>query len=264
MLVFALLPLWLFRFLGLLLGLCLLVFAHQRRRVAWCNLALCFPERSAMVRRWWMLINFVLFGCTLLDRFWLWHAPLSTLDRRIRFDGDLTLLDGSESRVVFVPHFMGLDVGGLWLSSRVKRPWTVSYSRQRKAWLDRWMNRGRMRFGAALAPRHQGVRPLLKALRHGDSVFSTFFGVDAATVPALPRLSAMGAAPVMTILTRVTWGGYAVRLLPVWENYPTGNEEQDVREMNARLEGYIREMPAQYYWPHRRFKTRPQGEPSIY
>ena len=278
MLVFAVLPLWLFRFLGLLLGLGLLVFAGQRRRVAWRNLALCFPERSAIVRCWWMVVNFVLFGCTLLDRFWLWHAPLSTLDRRIRFDGDLKLFAGSESRVVFVPHFMGLDVGGLWLSSRVKRPWTVSYSRQRKAWLERWMNRGRMRFGAALAPRHQGVRPLLKALRHGgllhfspdmdlgrhQSVFVPFFGVNAATVPALPRLSAIGEAPVMTILTRVTWGGYEVRLLPVWENYPTGNEEQDVREMNARLEGYVREMPAQYYWPHRRFKTRPEGQPPIY
>lgn len=278
MLVFAVLPLWLFRFLGLILGLCLFVFAGQRRHVAWRNLAVCFPERSAWVRGGWLLTNFVLFGCTLLDRLWLWHAPLATLDRRIRFDGDLSLLDGQDPRVLFVPHFLGLDVGGLWLSSRIKRSWTVSYSRQRKVWLERWMNAGRTRFGAALAPRHQGVRPLLKALRHGgllhfspdmdlgrpQSVFVNFFGVEAATVPALPRLSAMGEAPVMTILTRVTWGGYAVRLLPEWENYPTGNEEQDVREMNARLEGYVREIPTQYYWPHRRFKTRPEGQPPIY
>jgi KDO2-lipid IV(A) lauroyltransferase len=97
-----------------------------------------------------------------------------------------------------------------------------------------------------------------------QSLFVPFFGVEAATVPALPRLSAMGQAPVMTLLTRLTWRGYTVRLLPMWENYPTGNEEQDVREMNARLEGYVREMPAQYYWPHRRFKTRPEGQPPIY
>jgi KDO2-lipid IV(A) lauroyltransferase len=278
MMVFALLPLWLFRFVGFLLGLLLLVFAYERRRVAWRNIALCFPDRSPVQRTGWLLHNFVLFGCTLLDRVWLWHAPLSTLDRRIRFEGDLSGLGGEEPRVVFVPHFMGLDVGGLWLSSRIQRPWTVSYSRQRKVWLERWMSRGRARFGAALAPRHQGVRPLLKALRNGgllhfspdmdlgrpQSVFVPFFGVPAATVPALPRLSAMAHAPVMTVLTRVTWRGYEVRLLPVWENYPTGDEMQDVREMNARLEGYIREMPAQYYWPHRRFKTRPEGEPSVY
>lgn len=278
MLVFAVLPLWLFRLLGLLLGLVLLVFAGSRRRVAWRNLSLCFPNRSALWRLWCLLVNFVLFGCALLDRLWLWHAPLSTLDRRIRFKGDLALLEGQAPRVVFVPHFMGLDVGGLWLSSRISRPWTVSYSRQRKAWLERWMNAGRTRFGASLAPRHLGVRPLLKALRHGgllhfspdmdlgrpQSLFVPFFGVDAATVPALPRLSAMGKAPVMTVLTRVTWGGYEVRLLPEWENYPSGDELQDVREMNARLEGYVREMPSQYYWPHRRFKTRPEGEPPIY
>jgi Kdo2-lipid IVA lauroyltransferase/acyltransferase len=278
MMVFAVLPLWLFRFLGLLTGLVLLVFAMDRRRVAWRNLSLCFPDRSPAKRAWWLTVNFVCFACSLFDRLWLWHAPLSTLDRRIRFEGDLSGLQGEAPRVVFVPHFMGLDAGGLWLSSRVKRPWTVSYTRQRKAWLDRWMNAGRTRFGAALAPKHQGVRPLLKALRQGgllhfspdmdlgrpQSIFVNFFGVVAATVPALPRLSAMGQAPVMALVTRVTWAGYTVRLMPVWDNYPTGNEEQDVREMNARLESYIREMPAQYYWPHRRFKTRPEGQPPIY
>lgn len=278
MLVFAVLPLWLFRSLGLVLGLALLVFAGQRRHVAWVNLAACFPQRSPWVRAAWLASNFVFFGCTLVDRLWLWHAPRATLDRRIRFQGELTALEGHDPHVLFVPHFMGLDVGGLWLSSRVQRPWTVSYSRQRKAWLERWMNRGRTRFGASLAPRHQGVRPLLKALRHGgllhfspdmdlgrpQSVFVPFFGVQAATVPALPRLSAMAQASVMTILTRVTWRGYEVQLSPVWENYPSGDEMQDVREMNARLEGYIREMPAQYYWPHRRFKTRPEGQPPLY
>jgi len=278
MMVFAVLPLWLFRFLGFLTGLVLLVFAFDRRRVAWRNLSVCFPDQSVAKRTWWLTVNFVCFGCTLFDRFWLWHAPLSALDRRIRFEGDLSPLQGVEPRVVFVPHFMGLDAGGLWLSSRVKRQWLVMYSRQRVRWLDRWMYQGRSRFGGGLVARSEGVRPLLKCLRNGgllhfspdmdlgrqQSLFVPFFGVQTATVPALPRLAAMGQAPVMALLTRMTWAGYTVRLSPVWDNYPTGNEEQDVREMNVRLEGYIREMPAQYYWPHRRFKTRPEGQPPIY
>jgi KDO2-lipid IV(A) lauroyltransferase len=278
MMVFAVLPLWLFRLLGLITGLVLLVFARDRRTVAWRNLSLSFPDTPQSTRLWWLTVNFVCFGCTLFDRFWLWHAPLSTLDGRIRFEGDLSALQGTQPHVVFVPHFMGLDAGGLWLSSRVRRPWLVMYSKQRVQWLDRWMLNGRRRFGAGLVARSEGVRPLLKCLRSGgllhfspdmdlgreQSLFVPFFGVQTATVPALPRLAAMGQAPVMTLLTRVTWRGYTVRLLPVWENYPTGDEKQDVREMNARLEGYIREMPAQYYWPHRRFKTRPEGEPSIY
>lgn len=278
MMVFAVLPLWLFRLLGLITGLVLLVFARDRRTVAWRNVSLCFPDTPLVTRWWWLTVNFVCFGCTLFDRFWLWHAPLSTLDRRIRFDGDLSGLLGTEPRVVFVPHFMGLDAGGLWLSSRVPRQWLVMYSKQRVRWLDRWMYKGRSRFGGGLVSRGEGVRPLLKCLRSGgllhfspdmdlgrhQSLFVPFFGVQTATVPALPRLAAMGQAPVMTLLTRVTWRGYTVRLLPAWENYPTGDEMQDVREMNARLEGYIREMPGQYYWPHRRFKTRPEGEPSVY
>jgi KDO2-lipid IV(A) lauroyltransferase len=52
--------------------------------------------------------------------------------------------------------------------------------------------------------------------------------------------------------------------MPAWQNYPTGDIEADTALVNQHLEGYIRTMPAQYYWVHKRFKTRPEGSPSVY
>jgi len=49
-----------------------------------------------------------------------------------------------------------------------------------------------------------------------------------------------------------------------WDNYPTGDDDLDARRMNAFLEEQIRRMPEQYYWVHKRFKTRPNGEPGVY
>jgi len=66
------------------------------------------------------------------------------------------------------------------------------------------------------------------------------------------------------VITRQEGEGYVVRFYPAWEGYPTGNVEDDVRRMNAFIEERIREMPEQYFWAHKRFKTRPPGEPSPY
>jgi KDO2-lipid IV(A) lauroyltransferase len=126
--------------------------------------------------------------------------------------------------------------------------------------------------------RSEGVREMIAAVRGGaamyllpdmnfgaeDSIFVPFYGVQAATVPSLPRFARLCKAKVVPLLTRLTSTGYEVKLLPAWEGYPTGDMEGDTALMNARLEGYIDGMPEQYYWVHKRFKTRPPGEPPVY
>jgi KDO2-lipid IV(A) lauroyltransferase len=91
-----------------------------------------------------------------------------------------------------------------------------------------------------------------------------FYGVQAATVPSLPRFARLGKAKVVPVVPRMTPTGYDVEVHPVWENYPSNDVEADTALMNARLQGYIDTMPSQYYWVHKRFKTRPPGEPSVY
>jgi Kdo2-lipid IVA lauroyltransferase/acyltransferase len=66
------------------------------------------------------------------------------------------------------------------------------------------------------------------------------------------------------VITRQEGRGYVARFYPAWEDYPTADLEADVRRMNAFIEERVREMPEQYFWAHKRFKTRPPGEPNPY
>ena len=91
-----------------------------------------------------------------------------------------------------------------------------------------------------------------------------FYGVQAATVPSLSRFARLGKAKVVPIVAKLTRGGYEIEVLETWRNFPTDDVEADTALMNTRLQGYIDPMPAQYYWVHRRFKTRPEGDPPIY
>jgi KDO2-lipid IV(A) lauroyltransferase len=138
-----------------------------------------------------------------------------------------------------------------------------------------------MRFAKArIYSRQDGVWPIVRALRAGlplyylpdmdfgarDAVFAPFFGVPVATVSALARMAAIAGAAVVPCVTRQLprGAGYVVRFYPAWEQFPSADLGADVRRMNAFIEERVREMPEQYYWVHKRFKTRPEGETSPY
>jgi len=275
----ALLPLGLVRALGGLLGRLLFVLARSRRRIALTNLRLCFPqlgeaERVALARR-----NFVYFAQAFLDRSWLWHGEPALVRRRLRITGAVQDLTREGAVVMFAPHFYGMDAGGSAVMQQIDRPACTIYSTQNNAVVDEWMRRGRQRFGdATLLSRTEGVKPIVRALREGkmlyllpdmdlgplESVFVPFYGVPTATVPSLSRFAKLGQARVVPVVTRLTSFGYEVRVHPAWTDYPTADATADAALMNQRLQGYIDEMPEQYYWVHKRFKTRPPGEPSLY
>ena len=153
------------------------------------------------------------------------------------------------------------------------------YSEQKNKVFDAALRRARRRFNnATLITRQQGLRPVLKALKDmqpfyylpdmdfgpKDAVFVDFFGVKTATVTALSRLSAITGAKVVPLVTRQTPAGYEARFYPAWEDFPTEDPLADARRLNAFLEQRIIEMPDQYFWVHKRFKTRPPGEASVY
>ena len=272
-------PLRVIRGMGKLLGWALYMLVASRRRVVQTNLLLCFPERSEDERRVLAREAFVFFAQAWLDRSWVWHAPASWIKRRVTLKGAVDELSGTDPTVFFVPHFVSMDAAWGGVVLRVPRLSTTIYTDQSNKLVDRWILRGRGRFGhMRLFGRVDGVKPIIAALREGqplyllpdmdfgpeESVFVPFFGVLTATVPSLPRFARLGRSKVVPILTRMTADGYEVEVLPAWENYPTDDIVADTAFMNARLEEYIATMPSQYFWVHKRFKTRPLGEPSVY
>ena len=277
--VLALLPLSVTRGLGVVLGWVLYAVVGPRRRVVNTNFALCFPKLSADERRKLTLQTFVYFAQAWLDRAWLWHAPKAWVQRRVRVTGALQELEGNAPTVIFLPHFVGLDAAWAGIALQMPRPSTTIYTDQSNKLVDRWILRGRRRFGnLRLFGRAAGVKPIVAALREGqplyllpdmdfgpdDSVFVPFYGLPTATVPSLSRFAKLGRAKVLPLVPRITPSGYEVQVLPAWTDFPSDDAVADTALMNARLEDYINTMPAQYYWVHKRFKTRPEGDPSLY
>jgi KDO2-lipid IV(A) lauroyltransferase len=277
--VLAPLPLPLVRWLGAGLGGLLYWVALPRRHVVEVNLAQCFPALSAAERKALARQTFVYFAQTWLDRSWLWHGSRETLKQRLHLCGAVHEFDGRAPTIVFCPHFYGLDAGVTAVNVHVDRDLTSIYSRQSNPLLDSWIKAGRQRLGRLrLFLRTEGVKDHINALRSGEllyllpdmdfgrdkSIFVPFFGVQTATLPAIPRFARLGPAKVVPVVPRLTPTGYEIEVMPAWDNYPTGDLVADTALVNRHLEGFIRTMPAQYYWVHKRFKTRPQGEPAVY
>jgi KDO2-lipid IV(A) lauroyltransferase len=285
---FALAIIWLLHFLPLAVlasigrgfGLLLYAVAADRRRVARKNLELCFPDWSDARRERVVRGHFQAFGRAALERGILWWASRERILCIVRFEG-LENFEAVRGRPVIwlAPHFVGLDMGGTRLAADYQA--ASMYSRQKDPILDKILYHGRTRFVMPrLFSRQEGLRPLVRAMREGlpfyylpdmdfgprDSVFVPFFGVPAATITGLSRMARLaGAAVVPVVTTQLPGGkGYVLRFYPAWEGFPTGDVEADVRRMNAFIEERVREAPAQYHWLHKRFKTRPAGEPPLY
>lgn len=275
----AYLPLPVLRGLGWVLGRILFVLVVPRRKIALRNLALCFPQASPAQHRAWAREAFVVFCQTFLDRSWLWSAPREVVLRRVKLQGALHELDGDTPTIIFAPHFYGMDAGGLALPLHTTRAFTSIFSTHPNPALDAWFMRGRQRFGdVRMLNRADGVKPIISSLRKGgllyllpdmdfgpnESIFVPFYGMQAATVPSLSRFARLGRAKVVGMVTRLTPEGYVAEITPAWEHFPTDDVAADTARMNRELERYIAPIPGQYYWVHKRFKTRPPGEPSVY
>mgnify|MGYP003393215458 CR=1 FL=1 len=284
----AVFSLWLMHFLpfrvlvaiGNIMGRLFYYLAKERRRVGAVNLNLCFPDTSEDWREHVLREHFKMFARGFFERSILfWSSP-----RRIR---GLIRIEGIEhfnsikgrAAIFLTPHFVGLDIAGSWISQQVD---AVSvYSNQKNRYLNDLLYNKRIRFrDQKIFSRLQGLRPIIRELRSGkpffylpdqdqgikDGAFIPFFGVQAATITALPRLAAMTKAAVVPCVTRLLpdGEGYVVSFYPAWENYPTGDDIADTRRMNDFIEQRVLEMPEQYFWLHKRFKTRPDGGTSPY
>ncbi len=274
------LPLGLLAPLGQVLGMLAYVFVPKRRRIARANLRLCFPELNTSAREQLLRRHFRAFGRAILESGIAWWGTPERLRRAVRLTGTqhADAIDGKPV-IAFVPHFVGIELEGMRISLDFRG--AAVYVRQKDAFVDAFLKRRRERFpGSRMILRQEGVRAIVTALREGlalqlspdmdlgarDSIFVPFFGVPAATVPALSRIARLAGARVVPLVVRQLQGarGYEARFYPAWEGFPSGDVRADTRRMNAFLEERIREMPEQYLWTHRRFKTRPKGEAGVY
>ena len=276
------LPLGVQALLGRGLGLVMHSLAPKRRQVALRNLELCFPELGAAKRAAMARQHFQWLARSLLERGVLWYASPARLKRLIHVEGDLHLAERSDRPVMWlVPHFLAVDVAGLTVQLFQTRLGCNVFTAQSNEVFDRALKRGRNRFGTAdMFTRQQSALPLVRAIKRGraffnpsdmdfglrDAAFVPFFGHPAATLLAPSRLARSLNMVVQPVVAATLPGGqgWKITFMPAWKDWPTDNAEADTARMNVFIEQQIRLNPTQYLWVHKRFKTRPAGEPSYY
>ena len=272
--------------LGRGLGGLLYRVGRSRRRIGRRNLALCLPELPDAEREAVLREHFALLGRSLLERALLWWAPRARIERLIEVVGDVdlaerTFRESGRPTMWLCPHFLGLDVAGASVLLFQKQPVASIYQSQSNAVVDEAMRKGRIRWGnATIFPRSDSVKPLLRAIKQGhvffnlpdmdfgarDAAFVPFFGVPAATLLAPSRMANMLDMVVQPVIAELLPGGrgYRVHFLPPLDGFPTDNAEADALHMNQFIEAQIRQRLPQYLWVHKRFKTRPEGQPGLY
>jgi KDO2-lipid IV(A) lauroyltransferase len=279
--LFALLPYGLVARIGDGLGWLLYQIPSRRKRIVHINLKLCFPEWSEERREEVAQKHFRHAIRSYLERSVQWFAPAEKLEKLIQLDSAIDLTDPNLPPTLFLGfHFVGIEAGSIFLNYSLRRQCGSLYQPMSNPELEEVAKTARARFGADMASRADSARIVLRWLRdkkpvmlgadmdYGmrNSTFVPFFGVPTCTLTAVGRLAKVGHAQVVPFIGEVlpNYKGYRLKVFEPWENYPTGDDEADARRMNAFLEEQIPRMPEQYYWVHKRFKTRPPGVPSVY
>jgi KDO2-lipid IV(A) lauroyltransferase len=273
-------PIWVLWFLGSALGWFFSWFPSPACRVAAKNIELCFPELTPSERRKLVNRHFRCCGVAVLSLGVTFFAPLWRIRQivRVRDEHNFDAARASGRNIILLaPHFITLDIGGM--RAGYDKNLVCMYRKARNPLVEYLFQR-RTRSGAVLVDRLASLKPLLRHIRDGRpfyylpdqdmgvraSVFVPFFGIPAATVTALSRIAETTNAAVVPCVSRIlpNGKGFEVRFYPALENFPGKDPVEDAQRMNQEIEKWVREMPEQYMWSYRRFKTRPNNEPSLY
>lgn len=252
----------------------------SRRRIAERNIELCFPEHDRRERRRIVRRHFRLLAEMLAEGAIAWSRP-GTLDERFGTVEGLEHLERARAEgrgvLLLTGHATSLELGGRLLCERTAT-WGV-YRPQRNRAIETFQNRGRLRYARGMFRRDE-LRAMVRHLRAGKvlwyapdqdfgpqrSIFVPFFGLPTATATGIAGMAKMGNAVVVPMFPFRDPDSGRIRVVieAPFENFPSGDDADDLARFNAFLERWIRADPAQYFWVHRRFKTAPAGEGDRY
>ena len=280
--VISVLPLPIVAAIGAVLGELLFIIIPSRRHVTMRNISACFPELSRF--QVWRLArqNYRAMSQAIFDTAISWWSSDKRLRRLTRYTNREyydKALKGDRPIILLMGHFVDIEVGGLALS--MERPLIDIYKAPSNPVAHLLAVHGLNRSGfATLVEKREGLKPVIRAMREGEplcylpdqdpgsknSVLVPFFGIPIATFNLLGKLAKSTNALVIPCFARqLSWGrGYEVIFKEPLQDFPVGDEILDTTRMNRVIEDAVREMPEQYFWVHKRFKTRPEGEPDFY
>ena len=276
------LPLPMLGRIGKAVGSLLFVLLRHRRHIALTNLRLCLPHLSDQERLNIGRAHFQGYARSVLERGILWWASPKRLKRLIQIVPSVPTSTAAARPTIFLcPHFVCLEVAGVAITMAGSA--CSMYTAQHNRVFDEALRKGRLRFTPDernLIARQAGIKPIIRAMRDGrpflmlpdmdfglrESVFVPFFGMPAATLTAPARLTMATDGQVIPVVTRFlpNYEGWQVIFYPPWDDYPGTDIEAATARMNAFIEARVLEAPSEYFWSHKRFKTRPEGMAGVY
>lgn len=266
--------------IGAALGRLLYLVGRRRRRITETNIARAFPQLDPAARRHLVKQTFRAAGIALPETALAWWGRDEDLAPLVHFEGmqylEAALAEG-KGVLLLGGHFSSIEISARLMALRHRC--YAMYRPHENPLFEAVIKRSRERHLAGLVARDD-MRKMIRTLRQGEvvwyapdqdfgrrrSVFAPFFGIQTATLVMTSKLAKVSGAPVLPFISRRTEGerGYRIIIRPPLADFPSGDDIADATRVNAVLEEQVRQAPEQYLWLHRRFKTRPEGEPPFY
>jgi KDO2-lipid IV(A) lauroyltransferase len=262
-----------------ILGSVAFKFYNSRRLIAERNISACFPDYTQEQVQQTAKRSFQLGAQAIFFTGVAWWASRKRYKSLVQFDSHLIdeCMEENQNLIILIPHFVGLELAGM--SIAIDYEITSMFQYAKNELIHHFVETKRTRFGGYLVERKEPLRKLLKLLRKGSPFyylpdqdagrkgrFVPFFGIPASSYDMLGKMAKMSNAKVFPCSSEILENGKGLRvtLHPPLENFPTGDDDKDTTTQNLAMENVIRQMPEQYLWGHKRFKSRPDGEPPFY
>jgi KDO2-lipid IV(A) lauroyltransferase len=254
----------------------------KRNRVVKTNLRLCFPQLSnseidVIANEHWKLL-----GRSIAERGIIWLGSAHAVANMVEVQSAVDLSD-QKPRILVNMHFTGIE-GSIVISAlAAERGWPRTsglFQRMKNSFFNERIIQWRNRFGGNAIDRQGNLLGLIREIRKGnliiiapdldlglrDSVFVPFFGVQTNTITAVSRLASIAQAEVCMMVTTLLpdRSRYCCVISKPIDGFPSDDPIADTARLNVIYEAEVRQHVAEYYWVHKRFKNRPDGQASPY
>ena len=273
------LPLPFLLFLGRMIGRISYYVAKSRRKIIQKNIELCFPDLDKSSQKKLIKENFKSMGMAIFEVIIAWYMPQKQLEKHLVYEGLENLKEYEDSELgalLLTLHMTPLELGGRAISFKTKV--RGMYRPHENPYYEHVQYQGRYDQSGLEPITRDETRRMIKLLRDGDliwyapdqnygstdHVFIPFFGINALTITATSTLCRLGRAKALPYYVIRKKNKYHIIIKPMLTDFPSKDLKADTLKINQMFEKWIMEAPEQYLWAHRRFKTRPKGEPDLY
>lgn len=266
--------------LGRFIGYISFYLIPRRRHIVEVNIQLAFPELNKDEQKKLVKKTFYSTGMGIFETAMAWWGSQRRLQGMVNINGIEHLqnaLAQGKGVILLSAHFSCLELSGRLLS--FTQPFQVTYKRAHNPLMEAVLRYSRKKHFIDAINTYD-TREMISGLKKNVAtwyamdqdlgarlhVFAPFMGVQTCTLTTTSRLAKMSGAIVVPYFPKRLDDccKYELNILPPLEKFPSGDKLEDTTRINDLISEHVKKAPDQYLWVHRRFKTRPPGEPDVY